>query len=69
MTTLATLRRICFAAAMVTALGFGGAQALAAPASDAPAARRCQPDTCERRCQREFGAPGFCDGRGCRCLV
>ena len=52
-----------FAAAVAAALGFGGAQAVAAPAPEAKVAG-CTQESCEKRC-----APltGFCEPRGCWC--
>ena len=61
------LRTGIFAALTALTLGFGGAQALAAPADADAGARRCDPEACDRRCLREFGVLGFCDGRGCWC--
>jgi hypothetical protein len=53
------------AAAFAAAMGFGAAQAVAAPAAEAKAAA-CQPDVCTERCARE-GLTGICSGRGCYC--
>ncbi len=53
------------AAAFAAAMGFGAAQALAAPSPQAKAAA-CQPDVCTERCARE-GLTGICSGRGCYC--
>ena len=54
-------------AALLAALGFGAAQALAAPAASAP------PDTCDRRACRDYcaarGASGTCTGGMCICYV
>ncbi|HEX8904669.1 MAG TPA: hypothetical protein VF771_07490 [Longimicrobiaceae bacterium] len=59
------LRRGAFAALTAAALGFGTAQALAAPARPNTEFRGCTQESCDKRC-----APlsGFCDGRGCWCL-
>jgi hypothetical protein len=63
--TRSALRRGVFAALVATALGFGAAQAVAAPAKANTAFRGCSQTGCNNQC-----APlsGFCDGRGCRCL-
>ena len=53
------------AAGFAVAMGFGVAQAVAAPAADARAAA-CQPDVCTERCARD-GLIGICSGRGCYC--
>ncbi len=55
-----------FGAALLGALGFGVAQAVAAPAAGAQGAARCIQETCDRKCAQE-GLIGFCDGRGCVC--
>ena len=65
-----TIRRLVFGAAVAASLGFGGAQALAAPAGRPDAAARgCTPESCEKRCQTQYGVSGFCTGRGCWCLT
>ena len=58
------LMRVTFAAAVAAGMGFGAAQALAAPAADAQAVRGCTQESCAKRC-----APltGFCEPRGCWC--
>lgn len=53
-------------AAVAAAMGFGAAQAFAAPGPDAGTAAACQPDVCTERCARE-GLTGICSGRGCYC--
>jgi hypothetical protein len=60
------LRTGMFAAATTLALGFGAAQAFAAPS--AAELRGCTPDSCQNRCQTQYGVDGFCTGRGCWCL-
>lgn len=57
-----SITRGVFAAAVAAALGFGAAQAAAAPA--AKAVRGCTQESCAKRC-----APlvGFCEPRGCWC--
>ncbi|HEX6373243.1 MAG TPA: hypothetical protein VF006_30240 [Longimicrobium sp.] len=54
------------AAAFAAAMGFGAAQAVAAPAADAKGAAACQQDVCTQKCARE-GLTGICSGRGCYC--
>jgi hypothetical protein len=53
------------AAVFAGAMGFGAAQAVAAPAADAKAAA-CQQDVCTRKCADQ-GLIGICSGRGCYC--
>jgi hypothetical protein len=64
-------RRWFFGAAMTAALGFGGAQAIAAPAPAADGARVCNPEVCNRICQAIPGSiGGFCTpGGGCSCYI
>ena len=59
-----TMTRGLLAAAFVAAMGFGAAQAVAAPGATRAAA--CQQDVCTRRCA-EDGLTGICSGRGCYC--
>jgi hypothetical protein len=56
---------------MAAALGFGGSQALAAPAPDAEARRVCDPQICNRVCQAIPGSiGGFCTSSGsCVCYI
>jgi hypothetical protein len=61
-----TMTRGVLAAAFLAALGFGGAQAFAAPGGEVGTAAACQPDVCTERCARE-GLTGICSGRGCYC--
>jgi hypothetical protein len=70
MTTTKTLRRWVFGAGMTAALGFGGAQALAAPAPAADAGV-CNPAVCNRICQSIPGSiGGFCAPDGsCQCYI
>ena len=59
------ITRGLFAATVAASLGFGAAQAVAAPAeARAKAVAGCTPESCATRC-----APlaGFCSGRGCYC--
>lgn len=67
----AKVRSGLVAASLLGALGFGAAQALAAP----PEPERdptCSPGRCDRQCKAQFGpfASGFCDEfGGCSCAV
>jgi hypothetical protein len=65
-----TVRRWAFGAGMAAALGFGGAQALAAPADAArDEARACNPTGCNRSCQAQGGISGRCTDAGlCACF-
>ncbi|HEX6750427.1 MAG TPA: hypothetical protein VF092_24250 [Longimicrobium sp.] len=65
MKTKSLLRRGAFAALMAAALGFGAAQAVAAPARANAGFRGCSQVACDNKCAPQIG---FCDGRGCRCL-
>ena len=58
------MTRGVLAAAFAAAMGFGAAQALAAPATVAQAA--CQQDVCTQKCAQD-GLTGICSGRGCYC--
>ena len=60
------MTRGMLAAAFAAAMGFGSAQAVAAPAGATQAAARCTQDACTRKCAME-GLIGFCTGRGCWC--
>ncbi|HEU4885371.1 MAG TPA: hypothetical protein VFT45_24195 [Longimicrobium sp.] len=59
------MTRGLLAAAFAAAMGFGAAQAVAAPAATRVVAG-CQQDACTRKCA-QVGLIGFCDGRGCWC--
>lgn len=63
------MRGWVFGAGTVAALGFGGAQAMAAPA--AAEARACDPQVCNRVCQAIPGSiGGFCTSDGsCQCYI
>jgi hypothetical protein len=61
-----SITRGFFAAGVAAALGFGAAQAAAAPS--AASVRGCTPESCQTRCQTQYGVDGFCTGRGCWCL-
>jgi hypothetical protein len=64
-----TMRRCVFGAGTVMALGFGGAQAVAAPAPAAPAEKVCDDRVCDRICDlTNRGLGGFCSSTGiCVC--
>lgn len=61
-----TITRGVLAMAFAAAMGFGAAQAVAAPEAGARAAAACQQDVCTEKCARE-GLTGICSGRGCYC--
>ncbi len=62
------MRRGRFALAMAASLGFGAAQAVAAPA--AADARACTNAQCNLDCQRRGYDGGFCAGSwGCACWI
>jgi hypothetical protein len=61
-----SMTRGLLVAAFAAAMGFGAAQAVAAPGEAAQGMRRCSQDACTRKCAME-GLIGFCDGRGCVC--
>jgi hypothetical protein len=58
-----------FAAAVVAALGFGGAQAFASPGAAADAERACSGGQCNRDCRARGADGGFCDQGGCICYI
>ncbi|HEX2210242.1 MAG TPA: hypothetical protein VHG93_21375 [Longimicrobium sp.] len=64
-----TVRRCVFGAGTAIALGFGGAQALAAPAPIAGAEQACNERVCDRICDlTNRGLGGFCSSTGiCVC--
>jgi hypothetical protein len=66
---MTTVRRWVFCAGMVAALGFGGAQALAAPAPSARGEKVCDDAVCDRVCDlTNRGLGGFCSSTGiCVC--
>jgi hypothetical protein len=66
----ATLKNAAFAAVLASMLGFGAAQAMAAPA-EAAEQRACNPQGCNASCEARFGefAAGFCEGGECFCAV
>lgn len=69
MGTMRRIRRRVFGALTVAALGFGGAQAFAAPASAGAGERVCSDQVCDRVCEAlgSIGG-GFCSPAGiCVC--
>jgi hypothetical protein len=71
MGTSKTVQRWVFGAGTVAALGFGGAQAVAAPAPAAEQAKVCNAQACNRICQAIPGSiGGFCTSDGsCVCYI
>lgn len=66
--TSRTMRRRVFGAMTAAALGFGGAQAFAAPAPAAPG-KACSDELCNQVCLAASNHGGFCSTRGlCVCL-
>lgn len=64
-----TVRRGVFGAATVAALGFGGTQAIAAPAPPAGGEKVCDEAVCDQVCDLvNRGLDGFCSTTGvCVC--
>jgi hypothetical protein len=62
------VRRGVFAVLTAAALGFGGAQAFAAPAAAQDSMRACSAGACSRDCRRAGADGGFCDQGACICL-
>ena len=60
------LRKGLFCAAVAGALGFGGAQAVAAPGAAARAA--CSDERCDAICVSRGYAYGDCSTGACRCF-
>ena len=70
MTTIRTMRRWVFGAGTAVALGFGAAQAVAAPAPAADGRAVCDDQVCNRVCQAIGAFGGFCNaGGGCSCWI
>lgn len=67
--TIATVRRGLLGAGTAMALGFGGAQVLAAPAPAVRAEKACNEQVCDRICDlTNRGLGGFCSSTGiCVC--
>lgn len=67
--TMKRTGRLSLAALTVTALGFGGAQAMASPVE--AEAQVCNPTVCNRICQTIPGSiGGFCGSDGsCNCYI
>ncbi len=62
-------RRWLFGLSMAAALGFGGAQAVAAPAAAQDEMRACNPTGCDRSCRARGGFSGRCTDAGlCACF-
>ncbi|HSU15324.1 hypothetical protein [Longimicrobium sp.] len=61
------IRRWAGAAAVTAALGFGAAQAVAAPTATREA-RACDPDECATWCA-SIGGVGQCVNKVCRCII
>lgn len=59
------LVRGTFVAVVAAALGFGAAQAVAAPL---PAAAVCYPEGCLNTCDSKGFASGYCSGGACYCV-
>lgn len=54
---------------MAAALGFGGAQAVAAPAAARDEMRACNPTGCNQSCRAQGGISGRCTDAGlCACF-
>jgi hypothetical protein len=69
MTTMA-MRRGVVGAGTVTALGFGGAQAIAAPAPPSAGGTVCNERLCDRVCQSLGSIGGVCNPDGfCVCFL
>ncbi len=65
--TLKQARNALAALALTASLGFGAAQAFAAPAGH-EAARACNPKACNKQCQAQGGIEGRCNNGQCLCL-
>ncbi|HST63287.1 MAG TPA: hypothetical protein VLK84_31540 [Longimicrobium sp.] len=69
MRKMKTMRRWVFGAGMAAALGFGGAQALAAPAPAAQGEKVCRDEVCNQVCLAANNNGGFCSSQGlCVCI-
>jgi hypothetical protein len=67
---IATVRRWVFGAGMAAALGFGGTQALAAPAAAPTGDQVCNERLCDRLCQSLGSIGGVCNPDGfCVCFL
>jgi hypothetical protein len=66
-----TLTRSLVTVALAGTLGFGAAQAVAAPAPAASRAQVCDPESCNTRCKAAHGpfAHGECWGDDCLCAI
>jgi hypothetical protein len=64
------VRRLVFGAGMAVVLGFGGAQALAAPAPVSASQAVCNERLCDRLCQSVGSIGGVCNPDGfCVCYL
>ena len=61
------VRRTAAAALVALSLGFGAAQALAAPRGP-DEARACNPGGCDRACRAQGAIEGRCNNGLCLCL-
>jgi hypothetical protein len=68
MAATGTVRRWLFGAATAGALGFGGAQAIAAPAPAVQGEKVCSHDVCNQVCLAIGRRGGFCSEGVCLCL-
>jgi len=66
--TLKHARNAMAALALAASLGFGAAQAFAAPAAGHEAARACNAKGCNAQCQAQGGIEGRCNNGACLCL-
>lgn len=66
--TMKAMRRGVFGAAMAAALGFGGAQAMAAPAGPGQGAW-CNERLCDLFCSSITGFGGTCQNGRCICPI
>lgn len=67
---ITTVRRCVLGAGTAMALGFGGAQALAAPAPASAGERVCNARLCDRLCQSLGSIGGVCNPDGfCVCYL
>jgi hypothetical protein len=69
--TTRTIRGWVFGVGTAAALGFGGAQAMAAPSGTVDGGAVCNPEVCNRVCQSIPGSiGGFCTSDGsCQCYI
>ncbi|HEX5871557.1 MAG TPA: hypothetical protein VFY65_14120 [Longimicrobium sp.] len=66
---MAKVRGWLLGVGMAAALGFGGAQAAAAPAAAQSEMRACNPTGCNQSCRAQGGISGRCTDAGlCACF-